>query len=109
MKKALNILYVLLIFIQGGLCMNAHSNDEVVILGTTAKYINIAVSEFEKKLDVMWKNYQVMINDTGDVITVSFSSNKSTQGFRGAAEGVPGFEVSIDKMNLQVIDAHFVR
>jgi hypothetical protein len=106
MRKALKLFFI---FIQGGLCMNAHSDEEVIVTGAKAKYINIAVSEFEKKLDVKWENYKVSVTNSGDFILVSFSSKNSTRGLRGATDRVPGFEVKLNKTDFLVLESYFVR
>ncbi len=89
--------------------MNTHSDEEVTITGAKSKYINIAVSEFEKKLDVKWENYMVTAIDSGDFIMVSFSSKNPIRGLRGTVDGEPGFEVRLNKTDFLVLESYFVR
>jgi len=99
----------LLILTISGVHMNAYSNDKNELSGVTAKFIEIACSEFEKKLNVKWENYIVTIGETDTYRIINFSSRVSEPGLRGSPNGVPGFEIKIKKGTYEIIESQFIR
>jgi hypothetical protein len=106
--KALKFIFFFVILMQGGMSM-ATFFDDVIVSGISAKYITIASAMFEQRLDVNWENYSVKITDDVDNVIVIFSSKDIADGLRGSAEGVPGFEVRINKEDFTIVDSQFVR
>jgi len=89
--------------------MNVFSNESNVFSGVMAKSIEIACNEFEKKLNVKWENYIVTIGEVDVCHIINFSPKAVSPGFRGASDGVPGFEIKIKKSNYEIIESQFVR
>lgn len=77
--------------------------------GCEAKAIQIACREFEKKLNVVWTNYLVSIEETQIEFLVRFNAKSTIQGLRGSPAGIPGFEVRLNKENYEVVSFQFSR
>lgn len=77
--------------------------------GSEAKAISIACQEFEKKLNVAWKNYLVFVDETPQEFVVSFRSKSATKELRGSPNGVPGFEIRLNKEGYEVVSFQFSR
>jgi hypothetical protein len=109
MNKLKFYFFCYFIFLLSGAFMNAYSDSDIIISGTVAKYVSVASSEFEKKLNVKWQNYSVSINEHEDIVSISFFSKDMVAGQRGSTEGVPGFEIKIRKADLKVLESQFIR
>jgi len=109
MKMYKKYLAQILILIIGGIHMNAYSSENNEFSGAAAKSIEVACTEFEKKLNVKWENYTVTINETDTYYVVNFNSKVTLPGHRGASNGVPEFEIKIRKINYEIIESQFAR
>ncbi len=89
--------------------MNAYSGENNECSGAVAKSIEVACSEFEKKLNVKWESYTVTINETDTYYVVNFNSKITSPRLRGASNGVPEFEIKIRKINYEIIESQFTR
>lgn len=89
--------------------MEVYSKDELMVGGEYAKYISIACIQFENKLDADWKKYKVLVSENDKTVQVVFNAKETPQGLRGSVEGVPGFEVNIQKQDFEIIDYQFVK
>ncbi len=99
----------LLILTVGGVHMNAYSSESDEFSGVVAKSIEVACAEFERKLNVKWENYTVMISEADTYHIVNFSSKITSPGLRGAPDEVPEFEIKIKKSNYEIIESQFAR
>ena len=85
------------------------SSAEKNITGDEAKAISVASQDFEKKLNVAWPNYTVVVNQTAHEFVVVFKAKSATPGYRGSPTGVPGFEVKVKKHDYSVVSSQFSR
>lgn len=85
------------------------SGAEKNLTGDEAKAVSVASQEFEKKLNVVWPNYAVVVSQAGDEFLVLFKTKLGRPGYRGAPNGVPGFEVRLRKDDYSVVSSQFSR
>lgn len=91
-----------------GAQMNVHGAEQK-LFGMQAKAIQVACQEFERKLNVPWKDYLVSIDESEAEFVIIFSAKSATAEFRGSPAGVPGFEVRIRKSDYRVESSQFSR
>ena len=77
--------------------------------GPKAKAVQIACQEFEKKLNVVWENYVVLIEEAETEFLVIFKAKLKNQELRGSPVGIPGFEIRLKKESYEVASFQFSR
>ena len=85
------------------------TSAERIITGDEAKAVSVASQDFEKKLNVVWSNYTVVVNQTAREFVVVFKAKSATPGYRGSPTGIPGFEVRVKKNDYSIASSQSSR
>lgn len=76
--------------------------------GASLKWIYAAKPEFQRRKLALDK-YTVSVIEHNDSVTVSLASSDSVPGAMGSSGSYPGFAVEINKKDVKVLRAYYIR